>query len=252
MIKNDNSKINDLVLELESNMFTLKNINYFCKHNQSQLNNIKEKSNTIEKNQNQNKNINNIYKIKDKDTLFWCFYILKYGFSNYEINVGFKTEKEEKYKYISIFRNKKDLLKLHKIKPLSDLEDELANKEYISVKTFIALCIIENINIFIVDNRKCFELIVNEDTKINIIYKEKELNNYYMEINDDDKNVKNKIQYYKDNYLLMNNYDNKLKSINSYKMDELHDLCKKLDINLINNKKLTKKDIYELLIINFR
>ena len=40
----------------------------------------------------------------------------------------------------------------------------------------------------------------------------------------------------------------------SYKLDELIDLCKKLNINIEINedkKKKTKKDIYELLVLNY-
>ena len=56
----------------------------------------------------------------------------------------------------------------------------------------------------------------------------------------------------------MSSFDATLKSIGSYKLDELLDLCKKLDINIEQNmnkkedkKKLTKKDIYELLVLNY-
>jgi hypothetical protein len=41
----------------------------------------------------------------------------------------------------------------------------------------------------------------------------------------------------------------------SYKLDELTELCKKLNINIVssknNEKKLTKKDIYELLVLQY-
>jgi hypothetical protein len=40
----------------------------------------------------------------------------------------------------------------------------------------------------------------------------------------------------------------------SYKIDELIELCKKLDINISiqeGKKKITKKDIYELLVLNY-
>jgi hypothetical protein len=54
----------------------------------------------------------------------------------------------------------------------------------------------------------------------------------------------------------MPSFDYKLKSISSYKIDELVDICKKLNINLENNKndkkKLLKKDIYELVSQQFR
>ena len=50
----------------------------------------------------------------------------------------------------------------------------------------------------------------------------------------------------------MTNFDVSLKSIASYKVEELLEMCKKLDINVTNdNKKKSKKDIYELLVQNF-
>jgi uncharacterized protein (UPF0333 family) len=48
--------------------------------------------------------------------------------------------------------------------------------------------------------------------------------------------------------------DSTLKSMGSYKLDELTDLCKKLNINIeqsVDKKKKTKKDIYELLVLNY-
>jgi hypothetical protein len=47
----------------------------------------------------------------------------------------------------------------------------------------------------------------------------------------------------------MSSFDVSLKAISSYKLEELLEFCKKLDINL-DKKKKTKKDIYELLIQN--
>jgi hypothetical protein len=51
-------------------------------------------------------------------------------------------------------------------------------------------------------------------------------------------------------------FDSGLKSMTSYKVDELLELCKKFNIDTTNTaestkKKLAKKDIYELLVQNF-
>lgn len=84
------------------------------------------------------------YKPRQKDSLFWCFYIIKNGISKYEMEIGnqhFVVEKQEKFKYIDMIRKNKDVIKMHKIKPLSFLEDDLANSEIISIKTFFALCV---------------------------------------------------------------------------------------------------------------
>jgi hypothetical protein len=52
----------------------------------------------------------------------------------------------------------------------------------------------------------------------------------------------------------MTSFDTSLKSMSSYKLDELTELCKKLDIIIDNpdcKKKKTKRDIYELLVLQF-
>jgi hypothetical protein len=51
----------------------------------------------------------------------------------------------------------------------------------------------------------------------------------------------------------MSNFDTSLKAMSSYKVDELLELCKKLEINIDikEKKKMTKKDIYELLVQQF-
>ena len=59
---------------------------------------------------------------------------------------------------------------------------------------------------------------------------------------------------FRDTYYNMSNLDTSLKSMGTYKLDELVELSKKLDINIDNSdckKKKTKKDIYELLVLNF-
>jgi hypothetical protein len=203
----------------------------------------------------------NIYKPMKKDSLFWCFYILKYGFSKYEMDIGsqhFLIEKTEKYANIDLLRTKenKDLLKINKIKPLSDLEDDLANKERISIKTFFALCVIEKMNILLVDNRKIYQSINNDSPIINVIHRNSKTYEHHIELN-----VSNEaITEFREKYYNVSGFDKALKSMTAYKVDELQDICKQLNINILDNakgtvnakpKKLTKKDIYELIIQNF-
>jgi hypothetical protein len=247
---------------LNKNMFNGKNLRQFTKHmidvSLETLNgpNKKNTTSTIK----QKKEIKQIvkkdiiYKPLKKDSLFWCFYILKYGFSKYEMEVGnqhFSIEKQEKFKYIDVLRkpSNKDLLKIHKIKPLSLLEDDLANQEKISIKTFFALCIIENINVILIDKRKVYEVLTTDDPKIHIIHRNSITYEHYIEL---DVPV-DKINMYKETYYNMTNFDTSLKAMSSYKVEELLELCKKLEINadIKEKKKMTKKDIYELLVQQF-
>ena len=170
-------------------------------------------------------------------------------------NQHFPIEKAEKFKYIEIFRKNKDILKIHKIKPLADLENDLANSQRISIKTFFALCIIEKINILLVDKRKIYEIITNDEAKVNVIHRNSITFEHSIEFNIS--NESEKLANYRDTYYKVQGFDTGLKSMTSYKVDELIELCKKFNIDISNNttesikKKPTKKDIYELLVQNF-
>ena len=207
MIKKGTNNVHkkDFFYDLQDYMFTSKNINRYTKHiihfnnenitPKSSLKNIEYNvKDTIVKETNVKDTIvketikvklkvkETMYRPRQKDSLFWCFYILKYGFSNYEMEINnqyFVVEKNEKFKYIELLRKNKDLLKLHKIKPLTQLEDDLANKDKISPKTFFALCVLENINVLLVDKRKVYELLIN-DSPINIVHRNNET--YYHSI----------------------------------------------------------------------
>ena len=280
----------DILLDLQDYMFTSKNMDRYTKHIinfHNKINNeiIMPKSSLkhIEKNINKKdlepkaektndkieENVKHkkyerkketMYKPKQKDSLFWCFYILKNGFSNYEMEINnqyFVVEKNEKFKYIDLLRKNKDLLKMHKIKPLTQLEDELANKDKISPKTFFALCALENINVLLVDKRKVYELLcvdIDKTHPINIVHRNNTNYEHLIEL----EVTEEIINKYRETYYKLTSFDTTLKSIGSYKLEELIDLCKKLNIDIEeykNNKlakqKITKKDIYELLVLNY-
>ena len=287
-----NSHKKDIFFDLQDYMFTSKNINRFTKHiiifnneniiPKSSLKHIETNKNIIKEpfikdkepfikdkepfikdkeplvkiKETKVKIKETMYRPKQKDSLFWCFYILKYGFSNYEMEINnqyFVVEKNEKFKYIELLRKNKDLLKLHKIKPLTQLEDDLANKDKISPKTFFALCVLENINVLLVDKRKVYELLINDTPTINIVHRNNETYYHSIEL-DVTEEMCNK---YRETYYKLTNFDTTLKGIGSYKLQELTDLCQKLNINIEDHKdktlkqKMNKKDIYELLVMNY-
>jgi hypothetical protein len=175
-----------------------------------------------------------------QDSLFWCFFIILNGLHEYEINTSFKREKEFKIESIEKLRNIKSELKAVKLR-LNEIEDELLNKPKISIKSLIALCLLHKINILYVWNRKYFEIINNADEKINVILNE---NNENKIINDIDLD---KINYYRENYLCIENINKPLKSITGYTHKELLNIAHKLDIKDITSKK-TKKEIYEKIV----
>ena len=205
----------------------------------------------------------NFFTPSQKDTLFWCFYVIKYGFSEYEFigNKAFVKEKDEKFKLIEMLRSNIQLLKTKKVKNIKEhVEDELANKEMIHMKTFIALCIAHNLNVLFIHNRKCYDLCSVEGGKYHVIHyfdnslKDKsykvsndyKANHYSYELNVPDE----KLDEYKSNYFVWECMDKPLKSITAYKLEELVILCNQLHIQekMKGFKKMNKKDLYELLV----
>jgi len=184
---------------------------------------------------------------EQKDALFWCFYIIKYGFSMYEFpgNNSFINEKNEKFKCIELLRLNLHILKSKKIKNIKeDIEDELANKEIIGIKTFIALCSIEKINVLYIHNKKYYDMNNNlESTKYFVIHNTS-LNKYCYEMD----LTNEQINKYKSTLFKCENILKPLNAISYYKSAELLEFCKKINLDIDPTKK-TKKELYDLLIL---
>lgn len=251
---------NHVITDLQDYVLSTKNLTLFTKHMLTREPKLSTNIKKVKSNMNKQTPMPDIYRPKQKDSLFWCFYILKNGYSKYEMEVNdtyFVVEKTEKFKYINCVRDKKDMLKIYAIKPLTEIEQDLTNSEQISLKTFFALCVIENINIIVIDKRKYFECIVNDEENVNVICKDDNTNSYFIQLN----LTKEKIQNYRDNFYKMQKLESSLKSISSYKIEDLQEICKKLnlDITKLNKnegknegkKKITKKDLYEHIVMNF-
>jgi hypothetical protein len=103
-----------------------------------------------------------------KDTLFWCYHILKHGHSSYEQltnggAVSYVKEKQQKIKLVEelrdpIIRNK---LKNYKLCSIDQIENQLANEQVINIATFFSLCFLENIQVFYFKN-KCYYTVLQE------------------------------------------------------------------------------------------
>jgi hypothetical protein len=132
---------------------------------------------------------------------------------------------------------------------LSDLEDDLANKQRISIKTFFALCILEKMNVLLIDKQKIYESINNDESEIHIIHRNSVTHENWIEFN----MPPNEVTRIRETYYKMTGFDSKIKAISSYTLNELLELSKKLgiDMNTDTTKKISKKDIYEQIIQNF-
>jgi len=180
-----------------------------------------------------------------KDTLFWCFYILHFGFDKYNLigNTSFSMEKNFKIEMIEPMRKSKSLLKSHKLK-IHDVEDELVNCLKIGIMGFTALCLYHNINFILIHNRTYIELNLNDDDKIYVIHKIGDTYSY-----DIDASIE-KIDNYKNTYYRIININKPIKGISAYKVDDLNEIAKKLNIDL--NKTYNKKDLYQEIVNKFK
>jgi hypothetical protein len=237
-MSNNNSNINmynDVITNLQDYTLTSKNIS---KIYLSRLNLFKpEKPKNITYKSN--------YKLlvpEHTDQLFWIFYIIKYGIDEYKLlgNSTYQIEKEIKFKYINIIKNNKIILKNNKIKKMYECEDELLNCNKISFKTFFALCVLENINIYYLQKRTYFKYTNNDDDNYHVIHNINENNNGY-EVNVTDDILLN----YETVRFKRDNYDTFLKPLSSYKLNDIIEICEKFHIPItINGKNKKKNDLY--------
>jgi hypothetical protein len=188
--------------------------------------------------------INKIYIPREKDTLFWCLYIMKHGDIHYEMleNKNIVVEKRNKIEYIEKIRKDKQLIKTYKFTTLTNLENNLANEEKINIGTFFSLCVFENINVLYVKNKTYYELLMNDDPAIFIVY-QLENNKYGVEQSTiaDTTIIKNKL--YK-----IDNVEKPIKAFTAYKLQDLIDIAIKLGFEITNktsNKAKNKKELYE-------
>jgi hypothetical protein len=205
---------------------------------------------------------NKILVPREKDTLFWCFYIMRNGDINYEMiqqqNVNiFVTEKKLKIDYVERLRKEKHLVKQHKFVVISEIENQLANESKINLETFLTLCIIEKINILYVNSNKTyFELKCNTDDETTHIMRRldnKHTSNYqtnsYFRFGYEGSCI-TKANTYRTSLYKMEDIKKPLKSLASYKISELTSISHKLGMN-IETAKINKKELYEKLNLFF-
>ena len=171
------------------------------------------------KSKNEDKNIkpkSSIFVPREKDTLFWCFYIMKHGDTKYEMleHKNILTEKKIKIEYVEKIRKEKQIVKTYKFATLTHIENNLANDNYLDIKTFLTLCAIENLNILFVKNKTYYELLMNDSNQLHIVYllqNEK----YGYEINPTN------AEQIKSTLYKLDNIDKPIKSMSGYNISEL-------------------------------
>jgi len=212
-----------------------------CKNNEKKENNDKKKD-VIKYEKKEKK----IFFPREKDSLFWCFYIIKNGLTSYQM-IPYKNivvEKSIKIEYVEKIRKEKQCIKPYKFAALQNIENNLVHDQKINASTFLTLCVVENLNILFFKKRTYYELMLNDSDDIYIIAKQDDnKDNYGFQ-----KMCKKEAEEYKKKFMLIENIDKPMKSITYYKVSELLDICDKLGIVSIDNKRKTKQALYESIV----
>lgn len=182
---------------------------------------------------------------EEEDTLFWCYVIYKYGYSEYEIKreKKYTSQTDLKINLVYTLRENKELLKKYKFKK-TKLEDNLVNDKKISLDLFLFLIRVNKLNIIYLDENIYFEELNNDMNKKCIIrYDKKEEKYGVMDVSDE------RLEELKKAKLRILNLSKPIKAISNYKVLELKEICKTLKINIMKTttKCKTKKELYQLI-----
>lgn len=266
-----NVSVENLLETLQPYMFSLKTLTHSKQHKNVEQNIMEDT--TLSYTNNYNKTLKNDQQIyekgaemffpKERDQLFWCYYILVHGHSAYEMidTHKFMVEKNEKLKCVEHIRTNRKHLTANKIRGIDAIENMLVHENTIDIKAFIALCVASNLNIIFIHRRKSYQILLDVDNiepeNIHVVHQydtprtrygyetgvsSSKMNEYLCRDTQDGKN-----SYYV-NAVSMTN---PLRAISSYKVGELRDMVIKL--KLLDNEtawKKTKPQIYETIIQN--
>ena len=159
-----------------------------------------------------------------------------------------KKFKNTKMQYIEILRTNKKQLTPFRIRGLKDtVEDDLVNSRKISIKTFIALCIVSNLNVMFIHRRKYYEIKCDPDNANNIFVIH-QFDNPTLKYSYEENVSPENIEKYRTELYNSHSINSPLKAISSYKVPELRDICKKLNIEDDIIKTKTKPQLYQLII----
>jgi len=187
----------------------------------------------------------NFFIPEEKDSIFWCWFIFKYGFSEYEIlkKNCFVIEKEYKINFIEKIRENKKILKLLKVK-MTEIEGNLSSDPILDIKNLEPMLIIDEYNFTYMNDKIYYENLIHPGNKNCIIkyFAEKDKYGIFLE--------EEKLFEYRNKLYIVDNMLKPIKAISNYKAQELKDICKKLKIDIMKTptKSKTKKELYQLVI----
>lgn len=190
---------------------------------------------------------------RHQDTLFWCLFIIHFGYKEYlhvDRNYGVK-ELEEKQKIYEFIKNnptkaKETNYKITNVAIQEMLSELMTPQKQTSMLSLIGLIVYYNVNVLIINEEtKCMlEFWANaemkSDTLTYILYKSSD-GKYKLQF----ENIgEYKVNELRNKYMVLEHYSKYMKSVSSYKVEELEAMAEKLNI-FDETKKYKKSELYE-------
>ena len=187
-----------------------------------------------------------------KDSLFWCLYIISYGYSDFmQVTRNHRVRQLEVQKeVIDLIQKNKNIMKNTNMKFTNVATQELTSDllsitKDINYCVAMALCVLYKININLIDREKgvYIKFISNTDIELPTyaIYRE-DTHRYSVDIEpitSDKMETMNEL-------ICLESYLTPLKTISNYKITELMETARQLGL-LDDDKKYKKKEIYDLI-----
>ena len=175
------------------------------------------------------------------DTLFWCIYIAKYGYLDY-ISIGTKYKNKEieiKQQMIKTIQTTPNLLRSeHKITKVATQEimSELMLDQKTSLQTLYAMCVINKLCVYLVDENTKTYLKYGEDDHGPILITRSD--GYHIDLD----TTSDKIEKV-ETFFRIEHGPKPIKPISSYKMADLEKIIETLNITF--ESKVKKQEMYD-------
>lgn len=172
-------------------------------------------------------------------SLFWTLYAVienEHQVSMIE-NHEFKVKNDFSMKFVEEIKQNKGFLKQHKLR-FHEIEASILYDKDINISTLKAIALFKKMNLFFIWNNRYYIFESNEDDPFDVIIREREKYRFErqcMKCHIMEKMVNNK--------LYMEDVRTQLKSMSSYKLDDLKIIAKTLGIDTQTKK--TKQVLYE-------
>lgn len=189
-----------------------------------------------------------------KDSLLWAIYIMIYGIEKFETIENHYTESNTfKFALVELLRENKAVLKANKLK-LNALEETLVHKPFIGLEILQAIAVCKHMSVCVVQDRKYYEVANGSGSGGEFIIEK--IKGKYVLYMPPNRITAGYLNYIRKNYWLMENITAPIRAMSAYKLQDLVDICNKLNLPVVNvipgkfgsmgtEKRKTKPVLYE-------